>query len=130
MSRAVINRIYSGMLLSNVAFKSQKNSYLIMNMDGSIAFKKFGSDCIQHFKPSFVGLDMPIHVIGMDKNGIIRAISVMGIQYPLTMEYNTLDFKPKDVYGSLLDDCSFGVFDKDIMVYRASFSNQVKNYLT
>ena len=121
MSRAVINRIYSGMLLSNVAFKSQKNSYLIMNSDGSIAFKKFGSDCIEHFKPSFVGLDMPINVIGMDKNGIIRAISVMGIQYPLTMEYNTFHFKAEDVRGYLLDDCSIGVFDKDTMVYRASF---------
>lgn len=118
---AVVNKFRAGILYSRALFVSEnKYSYLAMNMNGSISMRS--GNCVTTFFPKFLDMDMPIRKIGMDRNGIIRAYTDFKVQYPLRMEYDTYNFKGLDVRATLLDDCSFGVFDKSgNMVYRAGF---------
>lgn len=121
MSRIIVNKFYPGVLYSNAVFKSSQNSLLIMNRDGSIDMKLVGGKSQRYFM-NFLGLGMPLSKIGMDTHGIVRVVTDMGINYPMHMDYRTIRFKPKDVYGILQDDMSFGVFDnRDRMVYEARF---------
>lgn len=120
MSRIIVNKFYPGILYSNAVFKSAKNSHLIMNTDGTIILRELSGNTNRYLL-EFINLKMPIRKIGMDSNGIMRVISDIGIQYPLSVDYSTLKFRPRELYGILQDDCSFGVFDKsnNKMVYRA-----------
>ena len=123
MSHIIVTKFYAGMFFSNALFRSNKGSYLLMNEDGSISARDNETSNHFSFMPTFLDMQMPIKKIGMDKNGIIRAISVMGIRYPLILEYNRIDFRARDIYTVLLDDYSFGVFDKRFhrLIYQARF---------
>jgi hypothetical protein len=82
-------------------FVSQNLSWLAVEIDGSITMIRENS--LTNCQRRFVGMNMPIRKIGLDNNGMLRVLSDLKIQYPLTYEYN--------VYDKLLDDYSFGVYD-------------------
>lgn len=125
----VVKKFGAGILYSNAFFVSKNMSACIaMERDGSITMRRNTSIkgltrrySVNSFA-KFVGMNLPIRKIGMDKNGIITAFSDFRIQYPLKIEYNTYNFNSRDIEATLLDDCSFGVYDKiGNMVYRAKF---------
>ena len=117
----VVRKIRSGIMYSRKAlFVSQNLSWLAMEIDGSITMTSENS--LTNFKRSFVGKNIPIRKIGLDSNGMLRALSDSKIQCPLTYEYNLYDFKGKGTYAKLLDDFSFGVYDLNgFLLYRAKF---------
>ena len=117
----VVKKIRSGIMYSrNALFVSQNLSWLAVDIDGSITMTRENS--LTNFQRRFVGMNIPIRKIGLDNNGMLRALSDLKIQYPLTYEYNVYDFKGKGTYAKLLDDCSFGVYDfNNCLLYRAKF---------
>lgn len=121
MSRLIVNRFFAGNYFSNVSFKSAHGCILQMNSDGSLTWKSNNTQ--QVFDLQIFDLKMPINKIGMDKNGILRAFSILHIQYPLEINYTCFNFKGKDVYGILQDDMSFGAFRKgdNRLLYEARF---------
>jgi hypothetical protein len=117
----IVKKFGFGILYSKALFVSENTSaYLAMERDGSITMRRNKS--AETFFLSFADMKMPIRKIGMDKNGIIRVFSDLRIQYPLKIEYNTYTFNSREIKATLLDDCSFGVYDKSgNLVYRAEF---------
>ena len=117
----VVGKFGRGILYSRALFVSvNKSSSLEMNLDGSLTMRR--NDYMEMFIPKFGAMIIPIKRFGMDKNGIVVALSDSSIQYPMKIEYNTYNFNSGDVQATLMDDCSFGAFDTmGNLVYRAEF---------
>lgn len=117
----VVSKFGRGILYSRALFVSRNNtSCLEMEPDGSLTMRR--NDYQETFIPKFGTMIVPIRKIGMDKNGIVVALSDSRIQYPMNIKYNTYNFNSGEVQATLLDDCSFGAFDTvGNLVYKAEF---------
>jgi hypothetical protein len=103
-------------------WRTWPSPYIGINEDGSLSFRKLDSKTgfpleIEKKKLEVDGIYLPVVKIGMDKVGLMRIVSQLGIEYPL--KYNREMFPTPD-YCTILSDCSFGAYKNGLLVYRAT----------
>lgn len=111
----------TGKILVSTYWRTSPSAYIAINKDGSLGFRRLhpnsGFPMAIETKWLRVGdIDLPVSQIGMDKSGVVRIISHLGIEYPL--HYNK-DIFPTPDYCTLLSDCSLGGYKNGSLVYRA-----------